>query len=124
MKYLRLFDSLVSLNYKEIDREEWNIADGMIDVSKKTIDIIESKIPGCILGIQNVSVKYTNNVEDRINIIIGEWTNINVNISEVEDEYFTVKLLKRSGQKEIFFKCDQITGLIECLYNNLILGDF
>jgi hypothetical protein len=42
-----------------------------------------------------------------------------INIAKYEDEWYTVKILDRPGRKSVFFKCDQLDGVIDCVKDNL-----
>ena len=42
-----------------------------------------------------------------------------INMAKYEDEWYTVKILDRPGRKSVFFKCDQLDGVIDCIKDNL-----
>ena len=103
--------------YQEITSDEYykTIPSRIIQFNRKLALLVKQYITSIYPNI-------TMSIDDRVSNIFDS-SNRNcptIIIVEVSDEWFYIKVFKKVGRRNltnIYYKCDQFEGLMDCLYN-------
>ena len=116
MRYLKMFES-----------EGYSITDYHItDLLKDGIRLTEyeikkliflSKSHNFILG--NINSHNIITFYENIGKPINAYTDNNIRIKKLDDDFFIVRLAILSKKKLCYYKCDQLSGIKKCLKNEI-----
>ena len=112
MKYIKTFESLGNMRYKEISQADYsNLVNKFISISDRNMNMIYKIGAVNNIYIDKKNIRYCKLLP--FNPMNQVATTSNTWVRELEDEWFILALYNNGYMT--YHLCDQIDGLLECL---------
>ena len=112
MKYIKTFESLGNMRYKEISQADYsNLVNKFISISDRNMNMIYKIGAVNNIYIDKKNIRYCKLLP--FNPMNQVATTTNTWVRELEDEWFILALY--NNRYMTYHLCDQIDGLLECL---------